>query len=127
MAPRKRVAGLAFPMRLPPPPPPFSPSSPPPPPPLAACRLLPAPTSSLRHPRPGGGDSGGLDRPEHPKGPRRLTLPPSSRRPRGHGAAREPVQESEAEQQGAELGERAGAGGEKGGKKEKKERESRWG
>lgn len=32
----------------------------------------------------------------------------SSRCPRGHGAAREPVQESQAEQQGAELGERAG-------------------
>lgn len=70
-------------------------------------RRVAAPPCATHGTAAGGGSS--FVRIEHQRAPCVFALPPSLHpTSRGHGAAREPVQESEAEQQGAELGERAG-------------------
>lgn len=73
MAPRKRVAGLAFPMHLPPSPPPLSPS---PPPPLAASRLLPAPPSAGQRRQRRLGPPGASEGNARPRPPSVLSPPP---------------------------------------------------
>lgn len=90
-------------------------SSLPPAVPLSSLRP-PGRGSSLHHLWPSRGSAqkaqllggSGFIRAEHQSERRVLLTSLSSRCPCGHGAAREPVQESQAEQQGAELGERAG-------------------
>lgn len=72
-------------------------------------RRVAAPPCATHGTAAGGGGSSFV-RIEHQRAPCVFALPPSLHpTSRGHGAAREPVQESEAEQQGAELGERAGS------------------